>query len=130
MAYTLFNGALPNGASQNGTQFGQSARDNLNAVRDACILGGGFPGFNMASNVTPTAAQPTQLLYSKGTERVRATLTWGTVGGEAGNVTVAVYAYSANSGADYTTTPNGAIGTKTITYDGSGNVTATTWSYP
>lgn len=121
MAYTLFNGALPNGASQTGAQFGQSARDNLNALRDAAILGGGFPGFNLAAS-GGTAAQPTQLLYSKGTERVRATLTWGTTGGEAGNVTVAVYAYAPDA-ATYST-----IGTKTVTYDGSGNVTATTWS--
>lgn len=127
MSYTLFDGALPNGASQNGTAFGQSARDNLNAVRDACIMGGGFPGFNLAVS-GGTAEQPTQLLYSKGTERVRVTLTWGTTGGEAGNVTVAVYAYSANSGADYTTTPNGAIGTLTITYDASANVVSTLWS--
>lgn len=126
MAYTLFDPATP-ASSQTGTAFATSARNNLNAIRDAAILGGGFPGFNLAAS-GGTADQPTQLLYSKGTERVRATLTWGTVGGEAGNVTVAVYAYSANSGADYTTTPNGAIGTKTISYDASGNVVSTTWS--
>jgi hypothetical protein len=54
---------------------------------------------------------------------VRATLTWGTVGGAAGNVSAAVYEYSANSGSSYD-----AIGTKTITYDSNANVTATTWS--
>lgn len=47
MPYTLFDGAKPNGATQNGTQFGQSARDNFNALRDACIMGGGFYGFNL-----------------------------------------------------------------------------------
>ncbi len=121
MAYTPFNGALPNGASQNGTAFGQSARDNLNALRDACVMGGGFFGFNLAVS-GGTADQPTQLLYSKDNERVRATLTWGTAGSEAGNVTVAVYAYSPDA------TTYSTIGTKTVTYDGSGNVTATTWA--
>ena len=122
MAYTNFDGAKPDGATQNGAQFAQSTRDNMNALRDAAILGGGFPGFNLAVS-GGTASQPAQLLYSKGTERVRAALTWGAVGGEAGNVTVAVYSYSSNSGGAYST-----IGTKTVTYDGSGNVTATTWS--
>lgn len=191
MTYTVFNGALPNGATQAGTAFGQSARDNLNALRDAAILGGGFPGFNLnaaggvvtgsitATTLTVTAVtsgtlgvgqtlsgtgvtggttitalgtgtggtgtytvsvsqtvgsttitgvnaaadQPRTLAYTKSTERIRAALTWGTSGGSLGNVTVAVYSYSSDSGATYST-----IGTKTITYDGSGNVTATTWS--
>lgn len=122
MAYTLFNGALPNGASQTGTQFGQSARDNLNALRDACIMGGGFFGFALTVS-GGTASQPALMTYSKGTERVKAALTWGTAGGEAGNVTVAVYSYSSDSGVAYST-----IGTKTVTYDSSANVTATTWS--
>ncbi len=122
MAYTLFDPTKPDAATQNGTSFAASARTNGAALRDACILGGGFPGFNLAAS-GGTAAQPTQLLYSKGTERVRATLTWGTVGGEAGNVTVAAYVYSANSGGLYET-----VGTKTITYDASANVTATSWA--
>lgn len=121
MPYTLFNGALPNGASQTGAQFGQGSRDNLNALRDACILGGGFPGFNLAVS-GGTASQPALLTYSKGTERVKAALTWGTVGGEAGNVVSAVYSYSANSGVAYD-----VIGTKTVVYDGSGNVLSTNW---
>ena len=52
-----------------------------------------------------------------------ATLTWGTTGGAAGNVTQAVYAYSANSGSTYDT-----VGTLSITYDTAGYVTGTTWS--
>lgn len=122
MAYALFDPAKPDAATQNGTQFAQSARDNLKAVRDAAIMGGGFYGWNMAT-AGGTAAEPATLTYSKGTERVRATLTWGTTGGEAGSVTTAVYAYSSNSGTSYDT-----IGTKTITYDASGNVTSTSWA--
>lgn len=70
-----------------------------------------------------TAEQPAVVVYAKGVERVRATLTWGTTGGAAGNVTTAAYEYSANSGTDYS-----AIGTKSLTYDAAGNVTLTTWS--
>lgn len=116
MPYTPHDPATP-ASTQNGTAFAASARNNLNALRDACIMGGGFYGFNMAA-AGGTADQPATITHSKGTERLRATLTWSS-----GNVTVAVYAYSANSGALYE-----PIGTKTITYDGSQNVTATTWS--
>lgn len=122
MTYSLFDPTKPDAATQNGTSFAASTRTNGSALRDACILGGGFPGFDLAVS-GGTASQPTQMLYSNGAERIRATLTWGTAGGEAGNVTVAVYDYSSDSGANYST-----IGTKTVTYDGSANVTATTWS--
>lgn len=190
MPYTLYDPTKPDATAQTLTQMGTSERNNMNALRDACILGGGFEGFNLnatggvvtgsiatttltvtavtsgtlaigqvltgtgvtggttitgygtgtggtgtytvsASQTvssttitgTNTVGQPQSLLYTKTTERVRAALTWGTAGGEAGNVTVAVYGYSSDSGATYST-----IKTNTITYDGSGNVTATTWS--
>lgn len=189
MPYTLYDPTKPDATAQTLTQMGTSERNNFNALRDACIMGGGFFGFNLAttggvgtgsitSNVltitaltsgtfgvgqvisgagitpapkitslgtgtggtgtynittanvgsititgTNTVGQPETLLYTKGTERVRAALTWGTTGGEAGNVTVAIYSYSSDSGLTYST-----IGTKTVTYDGSGNVVSTTWS--
>lgn len=115
MAYTPFNGALPNGATQNGTQFGKSSRDNLNALRDACIMGGGFFGFAM-SKTGADPAQPTSLVYTKGTESITAALTWS-----AGKVTRAVYTYTVSG-------VSSAIGTKTINYDGASNVTSTSWS--
>ncbi len=117
MPYTPFDQTKPDAATQNGTAFGASIRNNLNAIRDACIMGGGFPGFNMSKS-GGTAAEPAQILYSKGTERVRATLTWS-----GGLVTQAVYAYSSNSGGSYDT-----IGTVTLTWDGSNYLTSTTWS--
>lgn len=117
MAYTIHDSTKPDAATQNGTAIFDSTRNNMNALRDACVMGGGFPGFNMAAT-GGTAAEPTTFTYSKGTERVKAVVTWTT-----GNVTSAIYSYSANSGTLYET-----IGTKTITYDGSSNVTATTWS--
>jgi hypothetical protein len=122
MAYTLFDPTTPDATTQTLTQMGQSERNNLKAVRDACIMGGGFYGFNLAVS-GGTADQPALLTYSKGTEKIKAALTWGTTGGEAGSVTVAVYSYSSDSGSTWVT-----IGTKTITYDANANVTATTWS--
>jgi len=122
VAYTLFDPAKPDAATQDGTQIMQATRDNLKALRDAAIVGGGFYGFNLAVS-GGTADQPALLTYSKSTERVKAALTWGTTGGAAGSVTVAVYSYSSDSGSTYDT-----IGTKTITYDASGNVTSTAWS--
>lgn len=121
MAYTPFDPTKPDPATQNGTAIMGSIRANLNAMRDACVMGS-FAGFNMAAT-GGTADQPALLTYSKGTERVKAALTWGTTGGELGNCTVAVYSYSSNSGGSYDT-----IATCTVTYDGSGYVTATTWS--
>jgi hypothetical protein len=121
MPYVLYDKTKPAGSS-NGTLTLQEVRNNLLAIRDAAIMGGGFYGWNMAAS-GGTAQQPATLTYSSGTERVRATLTWGTTGGSAGSVTVAAYAYSSNSGTDYD-----AIGTKAITYDASGNVTATSWA--
>lgn len=117
MAYTVFDPTVPDGSTQTGTQVLQAVRDNAAALRDACLMGGGFFGWNMAA-AGGTASEPATLTYSSGTERVRATLTWS-----GGNVTSAVYAYSSNSGTSYDT-----IGTKTITYDGSGNVTNTSWA--
>lgn len=190
MPYTLFDPTKPDPSTQNGTAIMQAIRNNLNAIRDAAIMGGGFYGFNLnasggvvtgsisGTTLTVTAVtsgtlavgqtisgtgvtggttitaygtgaggtgtytvsasqtvastaitaanvadSPKSLCYTKSTERVRAALTWGTAGGEAGNPTVIAYSYSSDSGASYA-----AIGTKTITYDGSGNITATTWS--
>lgn len=116
MAYTAYNESYPDG-TRTGPQVVSDIKANLLAMRDAIVMGGGFFGWAMAAT-GGTADAPTTLTYSKGTERVRATLTWS-----AGKVTQALYAYSANSGGSYDT-----IGTKTITYDGSDNVTGTSWS--
>jgi hypothetical protein len=122
MPYTPFDATKPDAASQNGTQFAQSARDNLKAIRDAALMGGGFFGWPLAIS-GGTAEQPTTFIYSSGTERVLAVITWGTTGGATGNPQTVVYSYSSNSGGAYDT-----IGTKTITYDANSNVTATSWS--
>lgn len=116
MPYTPFDPTKPDGASQAGTAFGQSTRDNLKAVRDAVALGS-FPGFNFSKS-GGTAEEPAIILLTKGTEIIKATLTW-----TAGNVTTAAYAYSSNSGTTYD-----AISTKTLVYDAASNLVSTSWA--
>lgn len=125
MPYTSFNGALPNGAApdnQNGTAVLQSIRDNAYAMRDAIVAAGSFPGWNKTPS-GGTEAQPAQMLASKGVERIKVLITYGTDGGEAGSVTQAVYSYSSDSGAVYST-----IGTRTIAYTANGYFNGDTWS--
>lgn len=125
MAYTKHNLAHPDATTQNGTTAMNAIRFNFNALRDACILGGGFPGFNFSIGAGAADA-PTQLMY-KGmggagnpptTEWIKADVTW-----VSGNVTGVTFSYSSNTGGTYD-----VIGTKTIGYDGSNNVVSTTWS--
>ena len=120
MAYTQFDPAKPDASTQNITQFATSVRTNLAAIRDIAALGAA-PGWNYSWS-GGTAEKPSVMLWSKGTERLRATCTWGTTGGATDNLTVAVFAYSAD-GTTYDT-----IGTQTVAYAASGNVTSTTWS--
>jgi len=119
MAYNQFDDALPV-STATGPQVITDIRDNQQSMRDMIVIGG-MQGWNMAAT-GGTAAEPTQLLYSKGVERLKAALTWATSGGQDGNVTQAIYSYSSNSGGAYD-----VIGTFHVTYDTSGNVTATYW---
>lgn len=104
--------------ADNGDIVINNTRENLMALRDA-IVAGALKGWNMSKT---GAAEPTEILYAKGTEEVRLTITWGTTGGADGNPTVIVYAYSPAASAFDT------IGTLTLAYDSSGNLTTETWS--
>ncbi|MEW8230343.1 MAG: hypothetical protein AB2745_08470 [Candidatus Thiodiazotropha endolucinida] len=136
MAYTVYDQTTPDPSTENGTQAFDSTRENLLAVRDAIIADGFFPGWDMetqnsdGSSPPTDPTQPDQIVFSKGTERIKLSLTWGTVGGEAGNVTQVVAEYSANSGTLYE--PMGATGypngTLTISYDANGVPLSHTWS--
>lgn len=121
MPYTAFNKDKPIWGADDGTTTMQHIRNNLAALRDMVVAGTmvGWP----ATISGGTADQPTQVLHSNGTERLRETITWGTVGGATGNPQSIVYAYSSNSGGAYDT-----IGTITYTYDASGNVTSWAWT--
>ena len=64
-----------------------------------------------------TADEPALLTYTKDGVTVEAALTWGTTGGEDGNITEIVY-----------TSAGATSRTRTIAYDVDGNVTSITWS--
>lgn len=121
MAYVPLDLTKPDASTQSISAMGTSTRQNLAALRDA-VVAGILVGWDMTPS-GGTAEQPATLTYAKGTERVKAVLTWGSSGGADGNVTQAVYSYSSNSGSSYDT-----MGTLTISYDTSGNVTGTAWS--
>lgn len=108
-------------SSDNGLVVIDETRQNLMAMRDAVVMGA-MSGWDYNPN-GGTADQPAEFLYSKGTERIRGAVTWGTSGGADGNVTQIVWSYSSNSGSTYDT-----IGTQGITYDVDANVTAIAWT--
>ena len=120
MVYTKFVPDKPD-IADTGAEVVDDTRQNLMALRDA-IVGGALVDWDMAAT-GGTAAEPAEILYSKGTERIRLTITWGTTGGEDGNPTDVLYEYSSNSGGAYD-----SIGTWSGTYDANGNLTAESWA--
>lgn len=134
MPYIPFNETTPEPA-QEGPEVLASTRENLAALRDD-VVKGNATGWNMqtqdsdGSSPPSVPSQPEQLLYSKGVLRIRLSLTWGTVGGEAGNVTQVFQEFSVNSGALYEPmiTPDAPSGIKTISYHADGTPLSTNWS--
>lgn len=113
--------ALPDAVAQSVGEMGDSTRDHLTRMR-AALASGTMIGFAIA--VTGgTPEQPAVITHSRGVERLRETVTWGTASGAAGNPESILYEYSEDSGSTWM-----SIGTITYTYDASGNVTAAAWS--
>jgi hypothetical protein len=128
MAYSPYDVTKPDPATQAGTAFGQSTRDNIRAMRDSLAALGSVPGFDY-SYTTGTAEQPTTMLFKRSAEWIKLVVVWGTVGGEAGNATTVTFYYSSDSGSNYYGMADAAGKyILTMTYDSSGNCTATTWS--
>lgn len=121
MAYTAFDGSKPDPTTQGITAYSQAIRDNEQALRDA-VVAGAMAGWDMAQS-GGTAEQPASIFFTKSAEIVKLELTWGSSGGENGNVTQIVLKYSSNGGGAYDT-----IGTATFTYDSNAYCTAITWS--
>ena len=99
-----------------------NTRENLMALRDA-IVAGTLLGWDM----TPaggTAEEPATIKYNRTSpnEWIRLTITWGTSGGDDGNPTIIVYAWSDDDATYHN------MGTATMTYDSSGNTTDVAWS--
>ena len=123
MSYVDFEPLKPDPTTGDGTTVFVHTRENLLWLRDAAISGA-LMGWQLdVSGGTP--AQPAQWLYSKGTERVRLTITWGASGGPKGKPQAMVVDYSSDSGTTWLT-----IGTATITYDANGNFTGSTGIAP
>lgn len=122
MSYTAFNELLPDAATQAGTAFAQSTRDNLVAMRDMIASIGAAPGFN-ASIGAGTMPQVTQWLYKQGAYWIRADVTWTD-----GRPTKVAYYASTNSGVAWSPLMDkSGYYVKTITYDGSGYFNQSTW---
>ena len=113
--YIRYNSDVTQPEVYNGTHWGAILAHNMiyTGIRD---------GWNMSKS-GGTAEQPADIIYAKGTERLKCSLTWGTVGGADGNVTQTIYSYSSNSGSTYAT-----LKTVTLAYDSNGNLTSSTWS--
>ena len=125
MAYVDFVDDKPV-ISDDGDVVINNTRENLMAVRDGVVMGK-FLDWNMTPTVGGgSAEEPDSIEWrsgqGSGTDRVRATITWGTSGGADGNPTTIVWAFSVN-GSVYDT-----MGTQTITYDVNANITWITWA--
>lgn len=136
MSYTAFDVTKPVTTPDTRQASIDSIRTNLAALRDDLVGSGMVQGFNYA--VTGgTASQPGTLWYKRSAEVVKIVLTWGTSGGEDGNVTKAAFYYASNeSHASFPASTNGTYSSMvdgsgnyvcTVAYDSSGNVTTTTW---
>lgn len=131
MSYADYVATTPDPTTQTPGQAFTSDRANQLALRDAIIGGSGFlPGWDCvaenADNTSPptTPDQPAQLKFSKGTERIKAVLTW-----TGANVTRIVTSYSANAGATWDVIKGGsANGYYNITYDASDNFLSAAWA--
>jgi len=123
MAYVNFEDGVPT-ASGTINELCTDTRNNLEAMRDAVVMGTAS-GWNYTKS-GGTSEEPGEVRYSNANQRIRGTLTWGTSGGADGNVTVAVWEYTA----DHTvgTPVFDAIGTETISYDSGSNVVSTVWA--
>lgn len=117
MTYTALNLAKPDAATDNGTAFASHIRNNQRALRDAIVFGG-VAGWTYSQS-GGSAAEPAIQLWSSGTERLRLTSTWGSSGGENGNLIAATLEYSSDSGSTWD-----AIESRALSYDAGGNFTA------
>ena len=125
MAYVDFVDNKPV-ISDDGDDVITDIRQNLMAVRDGVVMGK-FLDWNMTPTIGGgSAEEPDSIEWrdgkGAGTDRVRATTTWGTAGGADGNPVTIVWAFSVD-GAVYD-----PMGTQTITYDSNSNITGITWA--
>lgn len=130
MAYTPFNSSAPTtGGSPTPTRQAtiDAIRTNLMALRDVLAAGGFVQGFDYSWS-GGTVDEPTNIFYKRGVEWIKVVLTWGTTGGEDGNITKMAFYYSSNSGVGYDNMADDAGEfVLTISYDANGYVNSTSW---
>jgi hypothetical protein len=114
MAYSRFDTTKPAG-SQTGSAFAASANTNDAALLD--MIGCSLMDGHAYSQSGGTAEEPTTVLFTNGARILKAALTWAS-----GNITAVTFSLSVNSGSSYDTIGSPAA----LTYDGSGNLTAST----
>lgn len=135
MAYTALDVSKPTTAQTRQAAI-DSARTDIAAMRDSLVSTGAVQGFNY-QNTGGTADQPAILWNKRSAEVVKIVMTWGTTGGEAGNVTKMAFYYAANeSHGSFPSSTNGTYDNMadlsgnfvmTLAYDSNGNCTSTTW---
>lgn len=135
MAYSEFDKTLPDSTLSAGTDVPDETRMNLLALRDAIadnMVGWDAEAQKSDGTAPPTdPEQPEQWVYSKGTERIKVSLTWGTSGGATDQVTEEVWRYSSNSGSTYDLMADAVdapLAKRTFTYDSNGNLLSWAWS--
>lgn len=116
MAYGSFDPTKP-ASGDTGTSVPGEACTNDKALRDA-ILMGQVQGFTLSVS-GGTAQQPAQIFWKNGSIWLRASLTWGTSGGQNYNLTAIAWDLSVNGGTSYDSVGTG----ETLSYDSSGNLT-------
>lgn len=121
MAYMHFNPVKSNPASATLPQLNDRLYTDMMAVRDAVVTGI-MPGWNYSIG-GGAPHQPTQILWTRGTETIAINCTWGTTGGAADNLVGAVVHYRPNASTAYE-----SLGTLAIDYTPAGDVTTATWS--
>jgi hypothetical protein len=103
-----------------------SERLNIASMRDALIATGIIQGFNYApSGGTPE--QPASIIYTRGAENVAVNLTWGAVGGDAGNVMKMAFYYNDGQGWLPMIDLAGKF-VANVTYDANGNCNGMNWT--
>lgn len=122
MAYSAFQASKPSGADTGPTVVSDANR-NDKACRDA-IVALMFDDFEFSITAgTGSTRRPQYMFWKNGTGGsapwIRATITWGTTGGEEYNPTGIVWDYSADGGSAYDT-----IATQALTFDANGDLTA------
>lgn len=125
MALVAFDNANPSGG-QAGTALPASALGNDKALLDAVIFGQ-MPGW-VFSVSGGTASEPAQMHWRNAALNVwfRASITWGTTGGNNGQMTAITWEKSINGGVDWTSGTGGSYGSEVLSYDASGNLQTTT----